>query len=103
VSRLEPHRDAACPGELLQPVGDLLAKALLHGESARVDPEESGQLRDAEDLPDVAFVALPLLSSDLPRDGVDFAGSEFDDVSQVTSLSRGDDTAPASLARSVRA
>src|SRR5207248_2687865 len=47
---LDVHRDAARSHELEQSVRDLLAEALLHREAARIEPDESRQLRDAEDL-----------------------------------------------------
>src|SRR5206468_725976 len=50
VRRLEPDGHPAGAGELAQPVGDLLREPLLNREAARVEPHETRELRDAEDL-----------------------------------------------------
>src|SRR5207247_3805459 len=47
VRRFELDGDAFGLDQLDQRVGDLLAEPLLHGEAARVEPHEAGQLRDA--------------------------------------------------------
>ena len=50
VRRLETDGDAARLDQLDERVGDLLAHPLLHREAARVEADESRQLRDADDL-----------------------------------------------------
>ena len=62
MRRLEPDGDAARAGEFPEPVRDLLGHPLLHGEAARVEPHEAGELGDAEDLVagDIADVGAPV-------------------------------------------
>jgi hypothetical protein len=50
MNRLELYRDAARLHEVDEPVGDFLAEPFLHREPSRVEPDEPGQLGDAEDL-----------------------------------------------------
>lgn len=50
MRRLEMHGDAAGRDQLHERVGDLLAEAFLHGEPACEQPDEAGQLGDADDL-----------------------------------------------------
>ena len=49
VRRLEPHGDAFGLDERDERVGDLLTEPLLDGEPAREEPDEPGQLGDADD------------------------------------------------------
>src|SRR5437016_3934909 len=50
VGGLEMNGDAERRYQVDEPVGDLLAQPLLHGEATSVEPHEPCELRDAEDL-----------------------------------------------------
>ena len=61
VDGLDMHGHAARLNKVTERVRDLFSQTLLHGESPRVEPDEPGQLRDAEDLSicDVRDVTAP--------------------------------------------
>src|SRR5437764_12033167 len=50
MRRLDVHRHAARLDEIDQRIRDLLSETLLHGEATSIEPHESRQLRDPEDL-----------------------------------------------------